>query len=303
MKKLTNEDAKILAIKRGGKCLSEYISNKTKMEWSCKKHHKWYASYNNIARGHWCPYCAGLAKHTIEYMKQMATKNNGKCLSEKYINANTKLCWECIKEHRWFARPADIINGHWCPECARVKKLSLEYFKNLAIKNKGRCLSKSYNGIFDVGVWECSCGNVWKAQFKDIKDGTWCPICNFPGKTQKLLVNIIKQIYAGHEVLQNFKEFDWLRTVKHGKQELDIYIPDLRIAIEYDGEQHFKPMRYKNKKKMLEKLNRTKYLDKLKNKKIKQHRDDIKYFIRFSYKDKIDKENIIIKLKEEGILK
>jgi len=32
-------------------------------------------------------------------MQQVAKKRGGKCLSEKYVNAKTKLEWECRKGH------------------------------------------------------------------------------------------------------------------------------------------------------------------------------------------------------------
>ena len=69
--KLTIEQMKRIAIKRGGVCLSEeYINGSTKLKWQCKKGHIWEASQNSVECSEtWCPHCLKL---TIEQMKQIA---------------------------------------------------------------------------------------------------------------------------------------------------------------------------------------------------------------------------------------
>lgn len=50
------------------------------------------------------------------------------------------------------------------------------------------------------------------------------------------LFKIISFIFSSHSVVREASP-DWL-----GKQRLDVYIPELSIAVEYQGEQHFKPI-------------------------------------------------------------
>jgi predicted RecB family nuclease len=58
-RKLTIEDMKNLAKKRGGKCLSvKYINSTTKLKWQCKEGHEWEVAPTNIKSGTWCPWCA-----------------------------------------------------------------------------------------------------------------------------------------------------------------------------------------------------------------------------------------------------
>ena len=93
-------------------------------------------------------------------------------------------------------------------------------------------------------------------------------------------------------------------TKNGGRQELDIWLPEIRLAIEYDGQGHFYPVNFggcsnKTAEKIFEK---TKRLDKMKNRKIKKRPNDIEYFIRFSYKDNIfDIESIKKKVTENNI--
>ena len=117
----TIENMHALARQYNGKCLSTvYYKNNIKLEWQCEYGHKWSAVPASIKNGTWCPYCAGFHK-TIKDMRKLAAQRNGWCLSEEYINAKTKLLWQCEKGHQWMARPTRIQQGTWCPICSQGK--------------------------------------------------------------------------------------------------------------------------------------------------------------------------------------
>ncbi|CAG8591921.1 8780_t:CDS:2 [Cetraspora pellucida] len=130
--KLTLKDAKQIAISKYGQCLST----------ECAESHEWTVSLVQIINsGSWCSHCAGNARCTIEDAKQVTQSHewlasfskikntynkNGKCLSEKYINSDTPLQWRCIKGHEWIAQFHSIKNRHsWCPYCSKYKRESL----------------------------------------------------------------------------------------------------------------------------------------------------------------------------------
>lgn len=48
----------------------------------------------------------------------------------------------------------------------------------------------------------------------------------------------VQKFLRNYEVIQHYKS-EWL-----GRQHLDIYIPELRLGIEYQGKQHFEPVAY-----------------------------------------------------------
>jgi hypothetical protein len=100
--------------------------------------------------------------------------------------------------------------------------------------------------------------------------------------------------------LSDFVGFAWLDTDGKGhRQEIDIWLPRIKLAIEYDGEQHFYPVSFgsSSKEKTQSAFKRTKWLDKRKNRLIGEHKDEIPFFIRFSYKEKtsLDDVDYIIK--------
>ncbi|MCX6320455.1 MAG: hypothetical protein NTX93_01435 [Bacteroidia bacterium] len=182
-----------IAEQRGGICLSkEYFNNKTKLLWQCDNGHKWEATPDDIKNNNsWCPLCAGTIKHTLEKMQQIAKTHNGKCLSTTYTNNLTKLIWQCEKEHIWEASPNHINQGHWCPKCARVKKLDIAEMESLAKFKGGKCLSNEYLNSKTKLQWQCNKGHNWWATPHGIKqNNTWCPICADTSLTIQVMKNI-----------------------------------------------------------------------------------------------------------------
>jgi len=85
------------------------------------------------------------------------------------------------------------------------------------------------------------------------------------------------------------KHFDWL-----GKQELDIFIPKYNIAIECQGEQHFKPIEHFGGDKEFEKI---KKLDCQKRKLCEENGVKLLYYsnlgIEYPYKVYENKEELL----------
>lgn len=58
-------------------------------------------------------------------------------------------------------------------------------------------------------------------------------------RSQDRLVTVVRQIYPDSEIIVNYKHPD-LRFLRSGrKMEFDVWIPDLNLAFEYQGEQHY----------------------------------------------------------------
>ena len=128
------DDMKATAAAKGGKCLSEqYQGNNKHLLWQCSLGHQWKATPVHIIRSDgWCPICsykirADKLRLSLTDMEQIAEAKGGRCLSEKYINASTKLRWQCgTCEFIWDALYSNIKGspnkkGTWCPRCAGKK--------------------------------------------------------------------------------------------------------------------------------------------------------------------------------------
>ena len=117
---LTLADAKEHAESRGGACLSsEYKDTATIMHWGCKKGHTWMATFSNLRHGgHWCPHCAGMAPHGIEFAKKLAEERGGTLVTTVYTNVSTPMLWKCKKGHTWATKLSHVLHsGSWCPYC------------------------------------------------------------------------------------------------------------------------------------------------------------------------------------------
>lgn len=108
--------------KNGMLLSTEYKNNRTKLLWQCEDGHQWKATWDHIKGGSWCPYCAGFNKPLITELQQFAINKRGLLISDKYINCETSMIWQCDHGHQWKATWSSIKNGNtWCPECSTFK--------------------------------------------------------------------------------------------------------------------------------------------------------------------------------------
>lgn len=215
--------------------------------WKCICGHKWQAKIDNRANGRGCPYCTG-QKVLSGYNDLQTTnpdlasewnyeKNTVLTPEEVTCNSTKKVWWICSNGHEWQAIISNRNKGRGCPYCAGQKvlfghndlqtinpDLALEwnYEKNTALTPKEVTCS-SQKKVW----WKCSKGHEWQATISNRANGRGCPICNSERTTsfpEYALFYYLKKY--GLEVIHSYKDMGY---------ELDIYIPSLQIAIEYDG--------------------------------------------------------------------
>lgn len=68
--------------------------------------------------------------------------------------------------------------------------------------------------------------------------GHGCSHCGQNNLLENKLFNFLKESFPSEKIIQQAK-FSWL-----GMKSLDIYFPNLNIAIEYQGKQHYKPIEF-----------------------------------------------------------
>lgn len=232
--KYTIEDAHRLASDHNGKCLSsELINTKRKIRWQCENGHIWEAPFCRIKRGCWCLHCYG-KQWTLQDMQDLAHAKGGKCLSEKYINTQTPLEWECKVGHRWKTPPSNITGkGHWCYYCARIKnglkkRKTISDLQKMAEANGGKCLSEICKGTLQKHLWQCADGHIWEAIPSSIQQGSWCPICHRTNenKCRFILEQLLNTPFPKtRKIIPPF--------------ELDGYSDKHKIAFEFQGQQHY----------------------------------------------------------------
>lgn len=178
MKRASLRQMRLLAKRRGGNCVSKrYFNSRIPLRWRCRFGHRWKAMPTNVSKGSWCPKCAHRQRLTIGEMRALAVHRGGECISDQYVNNETKLLWRCAAGHEWEATPQGVRRGAWCPCCAHVARLSLSEVAAIAASHGGRCLSAEYVNVHSPLVWECEAGHRWTATPASVRQGTWCSVC------------------------------------------------------------------------------------------------------------------------------
>ena len=234
-KKLTYEYVKneVESVK-GYKLLSkEYINAHIKLEIQCDKGHKYKVTRCNFRTGNRCPHCFGRYKITCDYIQKYLDKKKYKLLSKTYKNNRSKLDIQCDKNHKYQTTWNSLIKGSKCPHCVGIARLSYKSVKDqIEFIDGYRLLSHKYkNNSTNLNV-QCNNGHDYKVTLSNFQKGERCPFCKF-SKGEKEVLSLVESL-TNKEVIPNDRT--QIINPKTGKYlELDIWIPKLKKAIEYNG--------------------------------------------------------------------
>jgi very-short-patch-repair endonuclease len=140
----------------------------------------------------------------------------------------------------------------------------------------------------------CPKGHIWYFAWAEFKKGYRCKYCKIrPSKGESELGKVLKEIFGADRVRRQ-SNLGFLE-----RQTVDYFICDLNLAFEYDGEQHFFPVRYGNRsiKQAKEDFEKQQIRDQRKD--LLCQRNGIR-LIRFSYKEKITRN--LIENKVENLI-
>jgi len=247
----------------------EYKNNNSKIKIICLLHGEFLMTPKNHLLGYGCKICTGNKKlDTFEFIQKSQKKHNNKYDYSKsvYVNAFTKLTIIC-PEHGEFKTTArnHYYKGYGCKKCGYSNphnRISNDEFlkksKNIHGDKYDYSLVNYTEGKKTITI-VCKKHGKFKQQASSHLNGHGCRKCG--ASTGEKLINTIltnNNIDFIHQ--QQFK--DCINPITNGKLKFDFYIPDRNLCIEYDGMQHFAPVKYWGGNKTLEK---TQYRDKIKN--------------------------------------
>ena len=222
-----------------------------KVHWVCSKDHEWTAPlYSRGSLGTNCPVCAGqtilpgfndlATLNPVLALDWHPTKNGTTTPLQVSPGNNKKVWWRGTKcGHEWEAVIASRSSGKNCPICSNHKiiagvndldslypAIAAEWHPN---KN-GNKLAETVGAGYTVKVWwQCEKGHEWQATpaKRTQTEGTNCPFCS--NRVSKAEHEIFAHLTnLGLNAIQSDR-----KTLK-GK-ELDIYLPDNKFAIEFNG--------------------------------------------------------------------
>ncbi len=224
-------------------------SSGKKVWWKCPKgdDHVWDAIVANRNKGIGCPICSnqkcvksnslGAANPHLA-SEWHPTKNEFLTPYDVLPSASKKVWWKCPKgtDHEWQSKINNRSNGKGCPVCSGhkvVPSTSLaKLYPELALqwhptKNGDLTPKDVTRGESTKIWWKCPKGDdhEWQATINHRSKGTGCPKCNPAYSIPEL------RIYC--ELKTIFPEIRHRAKIK--KHEIDIFIPELSLGIEFDG--------------------------------------------------------------------
>lgn len=267
-RKIDLDFIKALAREKGGECLSTtYRGVLEKYEFWCGGcGRKWMVQAAGLVyRGSFCGPCSRKTafdhrKVGIATVRQLVASKGGILHSPTYENNRAKLDLECAEGHRWKACYDKLQSGRWCPECGRkrtaeAQSYTIEQMREIAATFGGECLSDMYHGIFEPLLWRCANGHEFQRQPALLTKSnplkrTWCPYCSGVNHSENMCRSVVEAAFG--KSFRNVFPGDWLRNERGRKMQLDGFAPELGIAFEYHGQQHFEIVDFFNDEESLE---------------------------------------------------
>ena len=225
----------------------------------CPEHGEFWQLPNAHLRGKGCKKCA------IEKLRCINSKINTHNLIEraieihgdKYDYSKTRyLSYEepftvTCKTHGDFKTTYRnfILKKHGCPKCGKIKmwdnrgRITTEDFIKKAREKHGNKYNYSKVEYKRRDSKVCIIcpehGEFWQAPSKHL-DGQECPECN--GRNNKAECRLWRKLQEKYPNLNIIHEYH--NNNIFGKKSIDIFFKDKNIAIEYQGGEHFVPIKY-----------------------------------------------------------
>ena len=256
--------------------LEKYVKNNIKMQLQCKKcGYIWTTTPNKLLSSKTgCPKCNGGIKFTSEYNEQfreeMLKKRPDLEILETYKGADTKIKICCKKcGHIWKSTPSHIRAGNKCPVCSK-KEQADSYRKNqetfvhqMKKINPTVNIKRKYINCKTKIKCECSiCGMEWEATPSNLLKYRGCPSCKRSSTGEKNIAFYLEQmglVFKREKTFDDCKDKNLLR--------FDFYIEKYNLCVEFDGEQHYRKVRFRGQSEedAEKSFEGTKRRDKIKN--------------------------------------
>lgn len=238
-----------------------YKNNSTDVVITCKMHGDFaQRPSHHTSGGHGCRECGSLSmtekSKKPRYNQKVFIEKSKKVHGDRYSYDNSiytkavnKIEIICKDHGSFWQAPTEHIKGQGCPKCW-FSILRKQNRKNLITKDIFLEKAKEahpdilydYSKVICDGVMKkiiigCPTHGDFEQRLNTHLSGFGCRICgNSINLKEKKLLDRLKNEFPTENIQSQISP-TWL-----GRQSFDIFIPKLNIAIEYQGEQHLKPI-------------------------------------------------------------
>ena len=252
MKKLTKEEfiarAKDVHGDKYDYTNIHYINTRTKITIFCPEHGEFLQTPNAHLSGQGCPICGNAAKIdklklSIEDVLYRFKSIHGDKYSydfSNYENVKSNISIKCNKHDYWFKQKVyHHLNGNGCPICNRGVKYSTNEFIIKARSVHGDLYDYSRVNYVNKNVPVeiiCHKHGIFLQKPHDHISGCGCQKCK-SWKTQYKIFEFLTK---------EFSEINWKWEYSPkwlGLQKFDIYCIEYNFAVEFNGIQHYEPVK------------------------------------------------------------
>lgn len=199
-----------------------------------------------ISRGSGCPICAvaKVSEKSRKTTEEVQSKlPEGVTLVSEYTGIHKKIkvhCEVCDSTYDIIAN--DILRRGNCTHCNKYFKRTYSEVRDEvseATNGEYQLVSKEYkNANTKVEVQHNVCGNVYGVTMHNFRRGRRCPVCKTSiGETETK--NALEDLGIHYE---RQKKYSDLKNISY--LSYDFYLPEENVLIEYQGEQHYKPVKH-----------------------------------------------------------
>ena len=225
----------------------QYIGKDKNVCIICPKHGEFWQTPHNHLCGAGCPSCkkeyfSNIYKDTTETFNEKARKIHGDKYDYskvEYVDSYTKVCIICPIHGEFWQRPNNHLNGWGCIKCSSNEKKTNESYSKAAREIYGDKYDYSkINYINNKTKIEIICkkhGEFYTYPNNHLYRGVECPKCSI-FKLEKQIMDMLDKNKIHYE--WNYKP-DWVKP-----KSIDFYLSDYNIAIECQGEQHYRPIKF-----------------------------------------------------------
>lgn len=221
-----------------------YTGTNKKVRIECQVH-GWFVQIGamHTTRGTGCPKCAAEARGKkqwlgVEGFVVRATRIHGDQYdysAVEYVDSATKVAIRCCEHGVFLQRPCKHLRGHGCPKCGKVKRAISKTFTSEKFTSKAAVVhggkydysSVKYKGMFTCVEVTCKKHGGFLQTPDGHLAGKGCPRC--AKQLSKAEDEIAALLNPHTKVVQRS------RKVLGGGKEVDIYLPDRGVAVEYNG--------------------------------------------------------------------
>lgn len=184
-------------------------------------------------------------KTTKEFKQQMHEISPDLIILGEYINRVTPIQCQCkVCQHTWNPLPGNLLQGKKCPRCKAIKngnsrrkdfKSFIELANELHYNKYDYSKSIYINNFTQIAIICPIHGEFLQIPYVHLR-GCGCPKCN-QSKGEILVENLLKKYGIYYE-----SQFEVNLGTR--KAYIDFFLPEHNIFIEYNGLQHYIPVKH-----------------------------------------------------------